>query len=134
MLRVLRWPWLELLGKKRPHRAAQVTGRITEYDAADQDESGAKHQIFTLEVDEVVAAPVRMGLRAGDRIYVAVRHGEGGIEHPIPMLREGESVELCGAYIPPHEAYDRDGDDRLGVIHFTHRPLGWVRYHGRLYE
>jgi len=129
----LRWLWLEPLGRKA-RRTVTVQGTIVGYEEEDQDESGAHHQVFIVEVESVTPAPGRSGLAPGQRLYVVIRYGDSqGLEEAIPGIAEGKPVEVQGVYVTPEEAYDQGDGLQLGVIHFTHRPVGWVKFEGRRY-
>ena len=128
-----RWQALELSRQSR--KAVTIAGVITEVDPEQQDNEGALHQIFTVQVKEIIDEARETALSEGDLIYVAVRHSDpSGLREPIAGITAGQAVELRGAYIAPEDAYEVPGRDRLGVIHFTHRPLGWVEYQGRRYQ
>jgi hypothetical protein len=70
-----------------------------------------------------------------DEIFVAIRYGDGnGLPEPIPGLEAGQPIELQGVYIPADEAYPSEDNPGDPVIHFTHHPLGFVIYQGKLYK
>ena len=66
-------------------------------------------------------------------VFVAIRITEGGVGQDIPF-QDGGSVEIQGDWIPADEAPAGEDDPGLPVLHFTHRPVGFVRYEGEEYE
>ncbi len=66
-------------------------------------------------------------------VFVAIRITEGGIGQDIPF-ETGAPVEMQGDWIPADQATAGDDDPGLPVLHFTHRPIGFVRYEGEEYE
>jgi hypothetical protein len=134
--KVFVWPSrveLEKSHKSRP--SATVLGTIDRYDADAQDDEGALHQILILRVKEVLAASDGVSIEVADLLYVAIRYGDAaGIPAEIPGIEPGKEIEVRGAFVPPEEAYPQPDGRQLGVLHFTHRPFGWVRYQGELYQ
>ena len=90
---------------------------------------GAEHQ--HVWIDQVVA------LDGGDdytgNVFVAIRITEGGVGQDIPFA-EGRPVEMQGDWIPADEAVSGQDNPGLPVLHFTHRPVGFVRYDGHQYD
>lgn len=129
---MLRLPALEILAKQT-RLLVTVSGTITEVDP--DDVQGSRHQLFEIRVKQVQADPHETGVSPGDLINVAFRYGdEGSSDERIKGLAVGEPIELRGAYVPRQQAYPDDDGDLHAVIHFTHRPLGWIEYHGRRYD
>lgn len=89
---------------------------------------GAEHQ--HIWIDQIEA------LDGGDdyagNVFVAIRITEGGIGQDIPFA-DGTPVEMQGDWIPADEATAGEDDPGLPVLHFTHRPVGFVRYEGEEY-
>ena len=90
---------------------------------------GAEHQHIWID-----------GLRALDggadhagNVLVAIRVTEGGIGTDIPFEVDAP-VELQGMLIPADEAEPGADDPGLPVLHFTHRPVGFVIYGGKEYQ
>jgi hypothetical protein len=112
-----------------------VSGRIAEMNPEDQDEEGVLHQIIAVAVDLVLEDDKRAGLAEGEVVVVAIRYGDpSGFARPVPGLAVGELISVCGVYVAAEEAYAQPDGEQLPVIHFTHRPLGWVEYRGKRYE
>jgi len=90
---------------------------------------GAEHQ--HIWIDQIRA------LDGGDdyagSVFVAIRITEGGIGQDIPF-EDGRPVEMQGEWIDADEATAGEDDPGLPVLHFTHRPVGFVRYEGEEYE
>jgi hypothetical protein len=132
---VIRIPALGLLRRRLGDRDwVVVSGRIAEMNPEDQDEEGVLHQIITVAVDEVLADEKRSGVSVGEIVLIAIRYGDpSGFAHPVAGLAEGEAITICGVYVPAEEAYEQPGGEQMSVIHFTHRPMGWVEYRGQRY-
>jgi hypothetical protein len=93
------------------------------------DHDGAEHQhIWIGKVTALDNGPDYDG-----NVFVAIRITEGGVGQDIPFT-ENSSVELQGDWIPAAEATAGQDDPNLPVLHFTHRPVGFVRYEGRQYD
>jgi hypothetical protein len=125
---------LELEQSHRTRHIVSVSGVITDVDP-DQHDSQDSHQILTIRVDHVLADPKHMGASVGQLINIAIRYGDtNGLHAPIPNLVVGQPLKVSGIYIPLKDAYAQPDGDRYAVIHFTHRPVGWVEYQGKHYE
>jgi len=133
---MFRWPSRYAIDRSRRQRlVVTVSGTISKYDPDEQDDSGALHQLLTIIVEEMSAGGRQPDLEAGQHVHVAIRYGDGeGLPEAIEGLQTGEVIELQGAFVPAEEAYEQEDGLRLAVIHFTHRPLGWVKYQGRMYR
>jgi hypothetical protein len=66
-------------------------------------------------------------------VFVAIRTTPDGIGRDIPF-QQGRPVEVQGDWIPANQATAGPDDPGLPVLHFTHRPVGFVRYEGEEYE
>jgi hypothetical protein len=66
-------------------------------------------------------------------VFVAIRVTDGGIGQDISFA-EGHSVEMQGDWIPADEATAGEDDPGLPVLHFTHKPVGFVVYDGQEYD
>jgi hypothetical protein len=93
------------------------------------DHDGAEHQ--HIWIDHVQA--LDGGEDYDGDVFVAIRITEGGIGRDIPF-EVGRPVEIQGDWIPADGARPGQDDPGLPVLHFTHRPVGFVRYEGVLYE
>lgn len=89
---------------------------------------GAEHQ--HIWIDRVSALDGGPGY-AGN-VFVAIRVTAGGVGRDIPFA-VGAPVEMKGDWIPAGEATAGEDDPGLPVLHFTHRPVGFVRYAGEEY-
>lgn len=121
--------------KHAPRAVVTVVGLITEIDPDRRSASGARHQIFSVRVDEIRSDAGRSGVSVGEVVNVAVRYGDAtGLANPVPRMAVGQEISLCGSYIVLQSAYPEADGDRNAVIHYTHHPVGWVEYQGRLYQ
>jgi hypothetical protein len=93
------------------------------------DHDGAEHQHIWIDRLEALDGEADY---AGD-VFVAVRVTNGGVGEDIPF-EEGTPVEMQGEWIPAEEATAGQDDPNLPVLHFTHRPVGFVVYEGETYE
>jgi len=66
-------------------------------------------------------------------VFVAIRVTEGGIGTDIPF-EVRTPVEMQGLFIPAGQAEPGPDNAGLPVLHFTHRPVGFVEYEGERYE
>ena len=73
------------------------------------------------------------GADHGGNVFVAIRVTEGGIGTDIPFEVDAP-VELQGMFIPAGEAEPGADNPGLPVLHFTHRPVGFVIYGGKEYQ
>ena len=90
---------------------------------------GAEHQ--HIWIDDLQALDGGDGL-AGN-VFVAIRVTEGGIGTDIPF-KVDTPVEIQGMFIPADQAEPGQDNAGLPVLHFTHRPVGFVKYEGETYE
>lgn len=65
-------------------------------------------------------------------VFVAIRITDGGIGREIPFV-VGTPVELQGMFIPADQTTAGTNDPSLPVLHFTHKPVGFVIYDGTTY-
>jgi hypothetical protein len=93
------------------------------------DHDGAEHQhIWIGDVQ-----PLDGGAAVDGDVFVAIRVTDGGVGADIPF-EVGAPVEMQGMLIPADEAYPGPDNNRMPVLHFTHRPVGFVTYGGKTYE
>ena len=91
--------------------------------------AGAAHQ--QLWIDQLSSLNGDGFSYAGD-VFVAIRVTDGGIGQEIPFV-VATKVEMQGLFIPADEATQGVNDPGLPVLHFTHRPVGFVVYDGKTY-
>lgn len=112
-----------------------VSSVITEIDPDHHSMNGARHQLFSVQITNVLADRNHTGIAGNQVVNVAVRYGDSeSLPEAIPGLAVGEPITLCGAYVPAQFAYGEADGDQRAVIHFTHHPVGWVEYQGKHYE
>ncbi len=111
-------------GEKR-HAEATVSKLFPDRVSHD----GAEHQ--HLWIDSLQALDGASDY-AGN-VFVAIRVTEGGIGTDIPF-ELGTPVEMQGLLIPANEADPGPDNAGLPVLHFTHRPVGFVEYDQERYE
>ncbi|CAG4888578.1 DUF3465 domain-containing protein [Paraburkholderia saeva] len=116
---------------------ACVQGTISRVFAAPEHHNGANHQHFIVKIDSVVKFEGGQQNLVGTEVFVAVRFGDNeGLAQEIPGLKAGQPVEVQGEYISEASAYPTE-DNRnpvLPVLHFTHHPVGFVKYAGEYYS
>ena len=70
-------------------------------------------------------------------MFVAVRFGDTeGLDSQVVDLRAGQPIEIQGEYIDEAHAYPTQDNHNptLPVLHFTHHPVGYIRYEGVFYS
>ncbi len=122
-----------------PH--VHIQGTVETVFAGPGNHHGANHQHFTVKIDTVLkleGAQVDEPAITGKTVFVAVRFGDNeGLDAEIPDLREQTPIEIQGEYIALADAYptqDNEGPNKLPVLHFTHHPVGFIRYNGAYYS
>lgn len=112
------------LGTKR-HVSATVVQLFGEHLQAE----GAAHQQLWINA---LTSLDRDGFSCPGNVFVAIRITEGGIGQEIPFV-VGTPVEMQGMFIPADQAAPGTNDPGLPVLHFTHKPVGFVVYDGVTY-
>lgn len=116
---------------------ACVQGTISKVFASPDNHHGANHQHMVIKIDKVLKFEGGTQNLVGTEVFVAVRFGDSeGLSEEIPGLQAGQPIEVQGEYIPEASAYptDDNSDPVLPVLHFTHHPVGYVRYAGQYYS
>ncbi|MGA8941228.1 MAG: hypothetical protein WB502_00680 [Thermoactinomyces sp.] len=108
-----------------------VSASIAEIRGYDSD---YEHQHILVDEIEVIAVENGNASQIPDRAFVSIRIDEQGIKQPIPGLRAGAPIVIKGEFIPEEEAYKMPYNCCDAVIHFTHDPVGYVRYNGVTYR
>jgi hypothetical protein len=88
------------------------------------------HLKDVIECDVDVKQDVQDNLDTNGRIFVSIRYGDSmgitqGLDQLESALEEGTELKLRGEWITKEKAYSHGGE-QLSVLHFTHRPLGFV--------
>lgn len=91
---------------------------------------GAAHQ--QLWIDRLTSLN-QDGFSYPGNVFVAIRITDGGIGQEIPF-EVGRKVEMQGMFIPADQATPGTNDPGLPVLHFTHKPVGFVVYDGTTYD
>jgi hypothetical protein len=92
---------------------------------------------MVIKIDKVLKFEGGTQSLVGTEVFVAVRFGDNeGLAEEIPGLQAGQPIEVQGEYIPEANAYPTDDNSSpvLPVLHFTHHPVGYVRYAGQYYS
>jgi hypothetical protein len=114
---------------------AHVQAVIVKYEGIVKDHSGAEHQHLLIRIEKVLSVKGGDPSMVVGEVFVATRFGDGmGLSQPIPDLQEGQSIEMQGEYIDKNHAYPSVGNPGDAVLHFTHHPVGFVKYHGVTYQ
>ena len=90
---------------------------------------GAEHQ--HIWIDKLTA--LDGGEDYPGNVFVAIRITEGGVGTDIPFQQD-TAVEAQGMFIPADQAEPGQDNQGLPVLHFTHRPVGFVIYEGEEYQ
>lgn len=97
------------------------------------DHKGIFHQHFFVNIKQVLEG--NKVIVEDKMTFVAVHYGDSeGIAEPLPDLFPGKKITIRGKYIPSDEAYQTADNPGLPVLHFTHHPLGYIKYLGVKYE
>jgi hypothetical protein len=93
------------------------------------DEKGAKHQRFLIHIDKVLENPKSVSIDTNRNVLVALRYGDkNGIPERLRLEHAiGKHMELKGMYVP------KDGNQDP-VLHFTHHPVGYVKFDNHIYR
>ena len=116
---------------------ACVQGTISRVFDGPENHNGANHQQFDVTITSVLKFEGGSANLVGTQVFVAVRFGDGeGLSQEIPGLAVGQPIELQGEYISVASAYptEDNNDPVLPVLHFTHHPVGYVKYQGEYYS
>ncbi|MGQ8826374.1 hypothetical protein CN575_25615 [Bacillus wiedmannii] len=113
-----------------------VKGIIKQVEEDDTNPQGGTHQhIIVDQVEFIDAHGLPESLTIDTIVFCAIRYGDNlGIRNRIPDLEEGEEIELQGEYLDKTTATPSEGNPGYVVIHFTHRPVGFITYHGTEYR
>jgi hypothetical protein len=115
---------------------ACVQGTISKVFLNPEFHNNANHQHFVIWIDKVLKFEGTQNL-VGTEVFVAVRFGDSeGLAHEIPGLQAGQPIEAQGEYISDASAYPTQDNSNpvLPVLHFTHHPVGYVKYQGQTYS
>jgi hypothetical protein len=106
-----------------------VTVEATVVKVLPDDEKGAKHQRFLIHIDKVLENPKSVPVDTKGNVLVALRYGDkDGIPERLHLEHAiGKHMELKGMYVP------NDGD-KDPVLHFTHHPVGYVKFDNHVYR
>lgn len=97
------------------------------------DHRGALHQHFFVNLIDVTEGDKT--IVENKPVFVATRYGDkAGLKEPVPNLEPGNSIIIRGVYIPSDKAYKSGDNPGFPVLHFTHKPLGFIVYGGVTYE
>jgi uncharacterized protein YqgV (UPF0045/DUF77 family) len=116
---------------------ACIEGTISRVFAAPENHNGANHQHLIVKIDTVVKFEGGQQNLVGTEVFVAVRFGDNeGLAQEIPGLAAGQPIEVQGEYISEASAYPTEDNSNpvLPVLHFTHHPVGFVKYAGEYYS
>ncbi|MFL9866271.1 hypothetical protein PQR67_19015 [Paraburkholderia fungorum] len=114
-----------------------VQGTISKVFLNPEFHNNANHQHFVIRIDKVLKFDGGTQNLTGTEVFVAVRFGDSeGLAHEIPGLQAGQPIEAQGEYISDATAYPTQDNSNpvLPVLHFTHHPVGYVKYQGQTYS
>jgi subtilase family serine protease len=116
------------------HPVVQIIAVIDRVEP-DVDVHGVQHHHLLVRDIHVVAIRGADARAISGYAFVAIRYGDcEGLQSPILGLAAGQEIELQGEYIPVNDVYPGVGNPGDPVIHFTHHPLGFVEYQGKVYQ
>lgn len=130
--------YTRLLDATSPRAAdvAEVSGLITRVFSLKVDRRPPRHQLFLMHVLTVHHQPEsdRSRLETARDWLVAVQYGEReSLPCAIPSLKKDELIKVQGIHVPLSRAFRGPDGDPHPVMHWTHRPVGWVHYQGTRY-
>lgn len=120
--------------KKQKEYLVTIEATIEKSLSDDSDQKGGKHQRMFVRVTKVLDNPDRASVEMKRDILVAVRYGdENGLSQRLKALdgAVGKQIELRGKYIPKENLFGNKNHD---VLHFTHKPSGYVRFANKTYR
>ena len=74
-------------------------------------------------------------LKSHEPVFVAIRYGDtAGISKPIQSgIEPGSKLDIKGEWIPKDKAYAHGGE-KMSVLHFTHKPVGFICTSQKCYQ
>lgn len=120
--------------KKRQEYLVTVVATIVKILPDDKDQRGGKHQRLFVRINNILENTGRVRVETGRDILVAIRYGDAhGLSKRLKTLDSGvgKQIELRGKYIPKEDLLGNKDHD---VLHYTHKPIGYVRIANKLYR
>lgn len=111
-----------------------VQGTIEKVLEDDLDDKGGRHQRLFVRVTKVLDDPENANMPRNENCFVAIRYGDkDGFTQRIQALdgAAGKQIEIRGRYIPSNP---KNVKAPSAVIHFTHKPIGYIRYANKTYR
>lgn len=111
-----------------------VEGTVTKVLDDDTDARGGKHQRLFMRVTKVLDNPENADIDLKQDVLVVMRYGDrDGFPQRINAFdrAEGKRIEVRGNYIPKDK---NAGNDKRAIIHFTHKPVGYVRFENKTHR
>jgi hypothetical protein len=124
---------LETLRQSKPRDVVEVNAIIVEHQPDGVDSSRVHHYHLIIHVtdakliDPDVQKDVNRCIQQKAAVFIAIRYGDKlGISTPIKKgLSVNDKLDLKGEWIPADKAYS-NGGEKMSVLHFTHKPIGFV--------
>lgn len=119
---------------QRKEYLVTVQGTIEKVLDDDLDYRGGRHQRLFVRVTKVLDDPDNARLPRNDNCFVAIRYGDrDGLAQRIQSLdgAAGKQIEIRGRYIPSDP---KNTKAPSAVIHFTHKPIGYIRFANKTYK
>jgi hypothetical protein len=120
--------------KKQREFLVTVAATIVKILPDDTDQRGGKHQRLFVRVTNVLENTGRVMVETRRDILIAIRYGDAtGLSQRLKILDSGigKQVELRGKYIPKEHLFGNKDHD---VLHYTHKPIGYVRIANKIYR
>ncbi|MFC4770328.1 hypothetical protein [Effusibacillus consociatus] len=120
--------------KEQKEYVVTVEGTIMKVLEDDTDTKGGKHQRLFVRVNKVLDNPEDVRIERKEDIFVAIRYGDkDGFPQRLKELDKGEGkrIEIRGRYIPKEQAV---GNEKKSVLHFTHKPVGYIRFDNKTHR
>lgn len=126
--------------RRKDRNVVEVKARVAAYLGTESD--NASHQHIKISIEEVleldpdVEKDLARIRQENEVVFVSVRYGDrAGLEAPLSdsEVEVGDPLHLRGEWIPRDKAYAHGGE-LMSVLHFTHRPLGFICSEERCYD
>ncbi|GAX90198.1 hypothetical protein [Effusibacillus lacus] len=120
--------------RKRKEYLVTVEGTVMKVLADDTDRRGGMHQRLLIKITKVLDNPEDADVDTQHNVLVTMRFGDrDGFPERLGVFdkADGKRIEIRGKYIP---AENNMGNRKQAVIHFTHKPIGYVRLNNKTYR
>jgi endonuclease G len=119
----------------------EVTSVVITHLPDEKAEGEVIHYHVLINVNQIITGDddikddLQRCLNNKEKVFVAVRYGDKmGITEPIASgLEEGRELNIKGEWITKEKAYTHGGE-KMSVLHFTHKPFGFICTSEKCYQ